>query len=260
MESEIYVVEQNGINKVLEAFNTERKARHLIDEKELENANLIDTRKGYKVIIRNIDNLDGHNICIRKRAIDLMFDNCDLDNDDRIYIETTNDITINNCTLRSFNIEKNHQGEIYIFNSYIEYLEIDESVLRRIKLNNSIIDFLKITHSILPHGLRINYKSSIGKFKLYESLIDNTSIISYNRNSAPDIKLEDLYEENIEDIVKEEFVLSNSLIIENNVDTYGYPITDKYLNKNKYEKVDGLFICGVYKNNKSNKNNNDNDI
>ena len=106
----------------------------------------------------------------------------------------------------------------------------------------------------MPYGLHVNYKSSIGTFKLFESLIDNTPVVNYNHNAARNINPEDLYEENLEDIVRDKFILSNSLIIENNIDTNEYPATDKFLNKDKYKNIDGTFICGTYRKIK-NKNN-----
>ncbi len=249
-----YVVEQQNIDGILETLNNEHRVCYEISDKELENMGLIKTEGDYGVIMRNVNSFDGYDLHIRKN-LDLIFDNCDLDNNDRIYIETTNDITISNCTLGNFIIEKNHQREINIFNSYIEYLTIDESVLRRVKIDNSIIDSLEITHSILPYGLHVNYESSIGTFKLFESLIDNTPVVNHNHNAERSVIPENLYEEILEDIVRDKFILSNSLIIENNIDTNEYPATDEYLNKNQYEKSKGTFICGIYRNIK-NKNKN----
>lgn len=251
IEFGFYVVEQENIDGVLKTLNNEHRVCYEISDRELENMGLIKTEGDYGVIMKNVNSFDGYDLHIRKN-LGLIFDNCDLDNNDRIYIETTNDITINNCTLGNFIIEKNHQREIDISNSYIEYLTINESVLRRVKLDNSIIDNLEITHSVLPYGLHVNYKSSIGTFKLFESLIDNTPVVNYNYNAPRNIKLKDLYEESLEDIVRDKFILSNSLLIENNIDTNEYPATDEYLNKNRYEKSDGIFICGTYRNIKNN--------
>lgn len=253
IEFGFYVVEQENIDGVLKILNSEHRVFYELSDRELENMGLIKTEGDYGVIMKNVNSFDGYDLHIRKN-LDLIFDNCDLDNNDRIYIETTNDITITNCSLGNLIIQKNHQREINIFNSYIEYLTIDESVLRRVKLDNSIIDSLEITHSILPYGLHVNYKSSIGTFKLFESLIDNTPVVNYNHNAARNINPEDLYEENLEDIVRDKFILSNSLIIENNIDTNEYPATDKFLNKDKYKNIDGTFICGTYRKIK-NKNN-----
>lgn len=242
-----YVVEQQNIDGILKTLNNEHRICYEISDRELENAGLIKTGRDYGVIMKNVNSFDGYDLHIRKN-LGLIFDNCDLDNNDRIYIETTNDITINNCSLGNLIIEKNHQREINIYNSYIEYLTINESVLRRVKIDNSIIDSLEITHSVLPYGLHINYESSIGTFKLFESLIDNTPVANYNHNAERNVNPEKLYEENLEDIVRDKFILSNSLLIENNIDTDEYPTTDEYLNKNRYEKSDGIFICGTYRN------------
>lgn len=248
------VVEQEDINSILKELNSTHRVCYEISDKELEDMGLIRTEGGYGVTIRNVNNLDGYDMHIR-RNLDLIFEDCDLGDNDRIYIETTNDIAISNCTLGSLIIEKNHQREISILNSYIRYLKINESILRRVKFDNCIIDMIDIVHSILPYGLHVNYKSSIKTFKLFESLIDNTPVVSsnYHATCRGDAKPENLYEENLEDIVEEKFILSNSLIIENNIDTNEYSATDKYLNKNKHEETEGTFICGIYRNIKNNK-------
>ena len=250
------VVEQEDINSVLTALKSTslHGPCNEISDKELEEMDLIRIEGDYGVIIRNVNNFNGYDMHIR-RNLDLIFEDCDLGDNDRIYIETTNDITISNCTLGSFFIEKNHQREINILNSYIRYLKINESILRRVKFDNCIIDMIDIVHSILPYGLHVNYKSSIKTFKLFESLIDNTPVVSsnYHVTCEGNAKPENLYEENLEDIVEEKFILSNSLIIENNIDTNEYPATDRYLNKNRYEETKGTFICGVYRNIKNNK-------
>lgn len=249
------VVEQEDINSIFKELNSTHRVCYEISDKELEDMGLIRIGEGYGVIIRNVNNFDGYDMHIR-RNLDLIFEDCDLGDNDRIYIETTNDITISNCTLGSFFIKKNHQKEINIINSYIRYLKIDESILHRVKFDNCIIDMIDIVHSILPYGLHVNYKSSIKTFKLFESLIDNTPVISSNYHvtceGEKDAKPENLYEENLEDIVEEKFILSNSLIIENNIDTNEYPATDRYLNKNRYGEAKGTFICGVYRNVKNN--------
>lgn len=249
------VVEQEDINSIFKELNSTHRVCYEISDKELEDMGLIRIGEGYGVIIRNVNNFDGYDMHIR-RNLDLIFEDCDLGDNDRIYIETTNDITISNCTLGSFFIEKNHQKEINILNSFINYLKIDESVLRKVKFKNCVINMLEIVHSILPFGLFINYECNIKTFKLFESLIDNTPVVNNNHNNTyrkeKDANPENLYEENLEDIVEEKFILSNSLIIENNIDTNEYPATDRYLNKNRYGEAKGTFICGVYRNVKNN--------